>query len=528
MEAGSMSTSTDTIRTLHTRQTSPSPSPPDNPSLSASGSSVSSFPSVSSSFFFSSAAASPPHVPHYHWREKDSILCPHHSWMPSSFHTLVSPIFTEKYFISLNLRILGGEGLFIESGMHAHPFALNLVRKNPEGPYFTSHPLATGHHFAQRKTATRWLGWLLRKLSIIPELVLPAAHVVPRTPNLKAELKEEEEKVNGPTTRLLVLGPRTAAAAALCVDNSSGWVIEDDGLSVLRAESAWRGDKSRLVSLGEDLHQLSLPTTTHRILAPFYRIGALLAPPVLSSPDGEKEEKPLGGMLEGVGVPIYRALVVVLPRARTSVQVRSGEKGLPDQRYSGCSRNESLNGLIMPLDQSRSITSKSRLRAILANAAKPAYKLYKQNPGQCLRDGSVSQSLRTLRPELSKLRILGGINQQQCPYRGLCPRLNVTQILRLRLETKMINLVAATVRNSARHFLCLRLGLGFVRRGYKLTEIRTFYHCYVVVDLPPGREAPSGFGSGFDDSGFGRGFDDPGFGFKDRGSAFDERGSLFD
>jgi hypothetical protein len=42
------------------------------------------------------------------------------------------PNFTEKYFISLNLRILGGEGLFIESGMHEHPFALNLVRKNPE------------------------------------------------------------------------------------------------------------------------------------------------------------------------------------------------------------------------------------------------------------------------------------------------------------------------------------------------------------------------------------------------------------
>ncbi|KAF7367102.1 hypothetical protein MSAN_00969700 [Mycena sanguinolenta] len=41
---------------------SPTPSSPsDSPSLSASGSSVSSFPSVSSSFFFSSAAASPPH-----------------------------------------------------------------------------------------------------------------------------------------------------------------------------------------------------------------------------------------------------------------------------------------------------------------------------------------------------------------------------------------------------------------------------------------------------------------------------------
>ncbi|KAF7342990.1 hypothetical protein MVEN_01729100 [Mycena venus] len=66
MEAATMSTSADTIRTLHARLSpthSPFQSPPDSPSLSASGSSVSSFPSVSSSFFFSSAAASPPHEP---------------------------------------------------------------------------------------------------------------------------------------------------------------------------------------------------------------------------------------------------------------------------------------------------------------------------------------------------------------------------------------------------------------------------------------------------------------------------------
>jgi hypothetical protein len=80
-------------------------------------------------------------------------------------------------------------------------------------------------------------------------------------------LKEEEGKVEGPTTRLLVLGPRATAAAALCVDNPSGWVEEEDGLSVLRAEAAWRGDdvhdKSsgtlELVSLGEDVLQVCSP-----------------------------------------------------------------------------------------------------------------------------------------------------------------------------------------------------------------------------------------------------------------------------
>ncbi|KAJ7862531.1 hypothetical protein B0H13DRAFT_2282263 [Mycena leptocephala] len=99
--------------------------------------------------------------------------------------------------------------------------------------------------------------------------------------------------------------------------------------------------------------------------------------------------------------------------------------------------------------------------------------------------------------------------KRQCPYRGLRPRLNVTQILRLRLEAKMINLDAATVRNSAKDI------------------VNTCLNSLPKARLKGVRRHP-GFGSGFDDSGFGRGFDDPRFGFKDRGSAFDERGSLFD
>jgi hypothetical protein len=75
--------------------------------------------------------------------------------------------------------------------------------------------------------------------------------------------------------------------------------------------------------------QLSLPTTTHRILMPFRAIGALLAPPVLSSPDRE-EEKLLRVMLEGAGVPIYRALVVVLPvSTTTSGRARRKARRLP-------------------------------------------------------------------------------------------------------------------------------------------------------------------------------------------------------
>jgi hypothetical protein len=139
--------------------------------------------------------------------------------------------------------------------------------------------------------------------------------------------------------------------------------------------------------------------------------------------------------------------------------------------------------------QSRSITSKSSQRAIIANATKPAYKLFKQNLGQRLCELSLAlatdsragdsntpnqiykvklthkspmqQSLRTLRPKLSKLRTLGGINQQQCPYRGLRPRLNVTQILpgRLRLEAKIslrpLFAIAPRTSSAHWHFFCL-------------------------------------------------------------------------
>jgi hypothetical protein len=38
----------------------------------------------------------------------------------------------QRYFISANLGILCGEGLFLESGVHKHSFALNLVQKTSE------------------------------------------------------------------------------------------------------------------------------------------------------------------------------------------------------------------------------------------------------------------------------------------------------------------------------------------------------------------------------------------------------------
>ncbi|KAJ7510685.1 hypothetical protein B0H11DRAFT_1955719 [Mycena galericulata] len=79
---GTTSTSADTLRQLPPRPSHsppPSPSPPSSPaSPSASSSSLSSLPSVSSSFFFSSAAASPPHVlhPQVHGEAEDLLVIP--------------------------------------------------------------------------------------------------------------------------------------------------------------------------------------------------------------------------------------------------------------------------------------------------------------------------------------------------------------------------------------------------------------------------------------------------------------------
>jgi hypothetical protein len=61
--------------------------------------------------------------------------------------------------------------------MHEHSFTLNLAHQTLELSCFTSHLLATGHQFAQRKTATRWLGRLLRKLSTnTPSMLIENQH----------------------------------------------------------------------------------------------------------------------------------------------------------------------------------------------------------------------------------------------------------------------------------------------------------------------------------------------------------------
>lgn len=117
MDLTEISTSASTIRSLHTvmgdssAESPPSsprsstlPSPPDSPSSE----SVSSMPSVSSSFFFSSAAASPPHSqPHSdHARESTQGLIIPSLTLPEALH---QPTPYGQTLGDLRLLVVGGK-----------------------------------------------------------------------------------------------------------------------------------------------------------------------------------------------------------------------------------------------------------------------------------------------------------------------------------------------------------------------------------------------------------------------------------
>lgn len=120
MDLADISTSASTIRALHTAmldssadqsssqpsspRSSALPSPPDSPS---SGS-VSSLPSVSSSFFFSSAAASPPHshAPSDRARESTQGLIIPSLTLPEALHT---PTPYGQTLGDLRLLVIGGK-----------------------------------------------------------------------------------------------------------------------------------------------------------------------------------------------------------------------------------------------------------------------------------------------------------------------------------------------------------------------------------------------------------------------------------
>ncbi|KAF7367095.1 hypothetical protein MSAN_00969000 [Mycena sanguinolenta] len=72
-----------------------------------------------------------------------------------------------------------------------------------------------------------------------------------------------------------------------------------------------------LVTLGEGIHQLNVPATANLLSTPFRRIAALLAPlPLFSA----HEEELITALLSGPKVPLYTALLVVLPSSTASLQ----------------------------------------------------------------------------------------------------------------------------------------------------------------------------------------------------------------
>ncbi|KAJ7349631.1 hypothetical protein DFH08DRAFT_1079049 [Mycena albidolilacea] len=162
---------------------------------------------------------------------------------------------------------------------------------------------------------------------IIPSLTLPALLIRPK-------------QLQGPLTRLLVLGPPDIATVALFVDNPdaldpNAWVYED-GFRVLRTSTEWRehtdsdNDSNErwnieLVALGEDIHQLDVAAIEDRILAPFRSVASLLAPPLLSS---AHEEELLTSLLMGHEVPLYTALLVVSPSRSASTHPSSSNASL--------------------------------------------------------------------------------------------------------------------------------------------------------------------------------------------------------
>ncbi|KAJ7349633.1 hypothetical protein DFH08DRAFT_123304 [Mycena albidolilacea] len=166
---------------------------------------------------------------------------------------------------------------------------------------------------------------------IIPSLTLPALLLSPK-------------QLQGPLTRLLVLGPPDVATAALFVDNPdaldpNAWVYED-GFRVLRTSTEWREPTDNdsndndsnserwnieLVALGEDVHQLDIAAIEDRMLAPFRSVASLLAPPLLSS---AHEEELLTSLLMGHEVPLYTALLVVSPSRSASTHPSSSNASL--------------------------------------------------------------------------------------------------------------------------------------------------------------------------------------------------------
>ncbi|KAJ7153870.1 hypothetical protein C8R43DRAFT_1001407 [Mycena crocata] len=271
--AATMSTSADSVRTLPQRSNqphtqpfhSPSPSPPDSPSLSASGSSVSSFPSVASSFFFSSAAASP--GPSGSVSHSGSSNRRGHVGQPEE--TLIIPSLILPPSVNAHLRYQGEDS---EEEQRIEAAAANQQRKQKRArPTPGLRFLVLG----RADDAAQALGLNVGEAAWEDEEDgLRALHVRCRDHKSSPTIFEARD----PTT--------TMSQDRMTRDQAAvGAESEDYALDVYKDhyDYAWdheqANDVVELVALGENPLELDIPAITTRILAPFRAVAALLAPP---------------------------------------------------------------------------------------------------------------------------------------------------------------------------------------------------------------------------------------------------------
>ncbi|KAK7007586.1 hypothetical protein R3P38DRAFT_2792368 [Favolaschia claudopus] len=220
--------------------------------------------------------------------------------------------------------------------------------------FFFSSAAASPPHPHSEHQGVQHEGEGVEETLIIPSLALPAPLLIQRLPpphtrthtlvplSNRHRPSKSRRSIDGPTTRLLVIGDVDAVAAALLpahphhhresdVWASAGEEEDEDGSRILR----FSGDPAiELVALGGDVSKIDFPRLHHRLLRPFHRLARVLAPPSSSSfppfksrssldldeevEQDDDDDELLTSLLLSPESPLYTALLVCPPRSSHS------------------------------------------------------------------------------------------------------------------------------------------------------------------------------------------------------------------